>query len=52
MQEDNCNGPNVALPDYFTSNIHEAYQRQTNSEFFCDPAGNRTRDPLIKRQAR
>ena len=30
----NCNGPNVALPTYFTSNYHEAYQRQINSQFF------------------
>ena len=29
-----CNGPNVALPTYFTSNIHEAYQRQIKSQFF------------------
>ena len=27
----NCNRLNVALPAYFTSNIHEAYQPQINA---------------------
>ena len=34
-----CNGPNVALPTYFTSKIHEAYQRQINSQFFVTQPG-------------
>ena len=35
----NCNGPNVALPTYFTSNNYEAYQRQINSQFFVTQPG-------------
>ena len=35
----NRNGPNVALPAYFTRNIHEAYQRQINSQFFVTKLG-------------
>ena len=35
----NCNGPNVALPTYFTSNNHEAYQRQINSQLFVTQPG-------------
>ena len=34
-------------PLNFTSNIHEAYQRQINSQFL-DPVGNQTRDPCLK----
>ena len=34
-----CNKPNVALPTYFTSNIHEAYQHQINSQFFVTQPG-------------
>ena len=34
-----CNGLNVALPTYFTSNIYAAYQRQINSQFFVTQPG-------------
>ena len=34
-----CNGPNIALPTYFTSNIDKAYQRQINSQFFVTLLG-------------
>ena len=34
-----CNGLNVALPTYFTSNNHEAYQCQINSQFLVTQLG-------------
>ena len=31
--------PNLALPTYFTNNLHEAYLRQMNSQLFVTQPG-------------